>query len=58
MIDECHLCRELHPLSKQFVMRLLFVQQAVPQAVISSWVTQNYSKELARAKVIIPHPLS
>ena len=31
-------------------MRLLFVQQAVPQAVISSWVTQNFSKELARAK--------
>jgi len=42
--------RELHPLSKQFVMRLLFVQQAVPQAVISSWVTANFSKELARAK--------
>ena len=50
--------RELPPLAKQIVMRLIFVQQAVPQAVISSWVTQNYSKELARAKVINLYPLS
>jgi len=42
--------RELHPLSKQFVMRLLFVQQPVPQAVVASWVTQNHAKESARAK--------
>ena len=31
--------RELPPLAKQIVMRLIFVQQAVPQAVVSSWVT-------------------
>ena len=42
--------RELHPLSKQFVMRLLFVHQAIPQAVVASWVTQNHAKDSARAK--------
>jgi len=42
--------RELPALSKQFVMRLLFVQQAVPQAVVSSWVTHQYVKENERAK--------
>ena len=35
--------RELPPLAKQIVMRLLFVQQAVPQAVVSSWVTAQPS---------------
>ena len=42
--------RELHPLAKQFVMRLLWVQQPVPQAVVSSWVTAGHSKECDRAK--------
>ena len=37
-------CRELPALSKQFVMRLLWVHQAVPQAVVSSWVTPHYAK--------------
>jgi len=41
--------RELPALSKQFVMRLLWVHQAVPQAVVSSWVTPHYAKENARA---------
>ena len=37
--------RELPGLAKQFIMRLLHVQQAVPQAVVSSWVTHQYSQE-------------
>ncbi len=32
--------RELPPLAKQFVMRLLYVEQAVPKAVVSSWTNQ------------------
>lgn len=31
-------------LAKQFVMRMLFVEQPVPQAVVSSWVSQLYAK--------------
>ena len=35
--------RELPDLAKQFVMRLFYVEQAVPQAVVLSWVNQaNY----------------
>jgi len=37
--------RELPGLAKQFIMRLLHVQQAVPQAVVSSWVTHQYAQE-------------
>ncbi|CAO1419613.1 unnamed protein product [Diamesa serratosioi] len=37
--------RELPDISKQFVMRILFVEQPVPQAVISSWGSQVYAKE-------------
>ena len=33
--------RELPPLGKQFVMRLLYVEQAVPKAVVSSWVNSH-----------------
>ena len=33
--------RELPPLAKQFVMRLLYVEQAVPKAVVSSWVNSH-----------------
>ena len=32
--------RELPDLAKQFVMRLFYVEQAVPQAVVLSWVNQ------------------
>ena len=42
--------RELPPLAKQIVMRLIFVQQAVPQAVISSWVTAQYQKQSNETK--------
>lgn len=40
-----NLFRELPGLAKQFIMRLLHVQQAVPQAVVSSWVTHQYAQE-------------
>ena len=33
--------RELPSLAKQFVMRLLYVEQAVPKAVVSSWVNAH-----------------
>lgn len=36
--------RELHEIAKHYVLRILFVEQAVPQAVVSSWVSQAYSK--------------
>ena len=37
--------RELPPLAKQIVMRLIFVEQAVPQAVVASWVTAQSQAE-------------
>lgn len=39
--------RELPELSRHYIMRLLFVDQAVPQAIIGSWVSSNNSKEHA-----------
>jgi len=42
--------RELPALAKQIVMRLLFVQQAVPQAVVSSWVTSQYQTQSTESK--------
>lgn len=32
---------QLTPLAKHYVIRLLWVEQGIPKAVISSWVTQN-----------------
>lgn len=40
--------RELPDISKQFVMRILFVEQPVPQAVISSWGSQVYAKSVLK----------
>lgn len=37
--------RELPEIARQFVIRILFVEQPVPQAVIASWTSQSYSKE-------------
>lgn len=37
--------RELPEIARQFVIRILFVEQAVPQAVIASWTSQLHSKE-------------
>ena len=40
--------RELPDLAKQFVMRLFYVEQAVPQAVVLSWVNQASYGEKAK----------
>ncbi|KAG7301158.1 hypothetical protein JYU34_014006 [Plutella xylostella] len=37
--------RELPELARHFVIRLLFVEQPVPQAVVASWVSQAHAKE-------------
>ena len=39
--------RELPPLAKQLIVRLMYIEQAIPQAVVSSWVNhlhQNLNK--------------
>lgn len=36
--------RELPELARHFVIRLLFVEQPVPQAVVTSWVSQAFAK--------------
>ncbi|KAM3959470.1 general transcription factor IIH subunit 4 marionette [Aphomia sociella] len=41
--------RELPELARHFVIRLLFVEQPVPQAVVTSWVSQAYAKEQSKA---------
>lgn len=45
--------RELPEIARQFVIRILFVEQPVPQAVITSWTSQLYSKEHAVATSIL-----
>lgn len=37
--------RELPEIARQYVIRMLFVEQPVPQAVVASWCHQSYSKE-------------
>lgn len=39
--------RELPEIARQFVIRILFVEQPVPQAVVASWGSQHYAKEQA-----------
>ncbi|VVC97930.1 unnamed protein product [Leptidea sinapis] len=41
--------RELPELARHFVIRLLFVEQPVPQAVVASWVSQTHAKEQIKA---------
>ncbi|XP_078606522.1 general transcription factor IIH subunit 4-like [Branchiostoma floridae x Branchiostoma japonicum] len=41
--------RELTDLAKHYVMRLLFLEQAVPQAVVGSWVASGNHSEHLRA---------
>ncbi|KAJ2948759.1 hypothetical protein O0L34_g8019 [Tuta absoluta] len=41
--------RELPELARHFVIRLLFVEQPVPQAVVASWVSQAHAKEQSKA---------
>ena len=43
--------RELPELSKQFVMRLFYVEQAVPQAVVLSWVNQANHGDKAKEAI-------
>lgn len=45
--------RELPEIARQFVIRILFVEQPVPQAVITSWTSQLYSKEHAMATTVL-----
>lgn len=37
--------RELPEIARQFVIRILFVEQPVPQAVVASWGSQHYAQE-------------
>ncbi|KAH8307414.1 hypothetical protein KR044_011705 [Drosophila immigrans] len=41
--------RELPEIARQFVIRILFIDQPVPQAVVSSWGAQKFAKEQAEA---------
>lgn len=36
--------RELPELARQYVIRILFVEQPVPQAIVASWGSQAFSK--------------
>ncbi|KAJ1530657.1 hypothetical protein ONE63_005529 [Megalurothrips usitatus] len=37
--------RELPEIGRHYVIRILFVEQPVPQAVVASWLAQEHSKE-------------
>ncbi|XP_023344545.1 general transcription factor IIH subunit 4 [Eurytemora carolleeae] len=37
--------RELPALAKQLITRLIYIEQAIPQAVVSSWVTHHYQEQ-------------
>ncbi|XP_068620323.1 general transcription factor IIH subunit 4 [Battus philenor] len=41
--------RELPELARHFVIRLLFVEQPVPQAVVASWVSATHAKEQSKS---------
>nr|XP_022910946.1 general transcription factor IIH subunit 4 [Onthophagus taurus] len=45
--------RELPEIARQYVVRILFVEQPVPQAVIASWCHQAFSKEHANVCKIL-----
>ncbi|XP_005176744.1 general transcription factor IIH subunit 4 [Musca domestica] len=45
--------RELPEIARQFVIRILFVEQPVPQAVVASWGSQYYAKEQASSTNIL-----
>lgn len=38
--------RELPELARHYIMRILFVDQAVPRAIMCSWVLPSYAKEV------------
>lgn len=37
-------CRELPSLAKNWVMRMLFLEQPLPQAAVALWVKKEFSK--------------
>jgi len=37
--------RELPALAKQLIVRLLYIEQAIPQAVVSSWVSHQFQSQ-------------
>ncbi|XP_063225175.1 general transcription factor IIH subunit 4 isoform X2 [Bacillus rossius redtenbacheri] len=45
--------RELPEIGRHYVIRILFVEQPVPQAVVASWVSQAYAKEHAAVVKIL-----
>lgn len=47
--------RELPELARHFVIRLLFVEQPVPQAVVTSWVSQTFAKYVLALCYILYH---
>jgi len=42
--------RELPALAKQLIVRLIYIEQAIPQAVVASWVTHHYHKQSKQAQ--------
>jgi len=42
--------RELPALAKQFIMRLLYIEQAIPQAVVSSWINHQHHSHSKQAQ--------
>ncbi|XP_049788283.1 general transcription factor IIH subunit 4 [Schistocerca cancellata] len=45
--------RELPEIARHYVIRILFVEQPVPQAVVASWVSQAYAKEHAQVSEVL-----
>ena len=37
--------RELPALAKQLIVRLLYIEQAIPQAVVTSWISHQYQSQ-------------
>ncbi len=49
--------RELPSLSQNFVLRLMFIEQPIPQAVISSWVKTSRFVELISCVTLLTNIL-
>ncbi|PSN55058.1 General transcription factor IIH subunit 4 [Blattella germanica] len=45
--------RELPEIAQHYVIRILFVEQPVPQAVVASWISQSYAKEHLEVSTIL-----
>nr|CAD7455154.1 unnamed protein product [Timema tahoe] len=44
-VQSYHVSRGPYQIARHYVIRILFVEQPVPQAVVASWVAQAYCKE-------------